>query len=84
MTPQVETRYTTIPKIMRSAAFQRGVAEVRAGRPPDFDGIEDGNDAWDYERGRQWAVIAPRMMPVMKGRKVNPQAVALFNRSDIR
>jgi hypothetical protein len=61
---------TTINKIIRGDAFHRGVAEIRAGLPPHFDRYDD----WDYERGRQWALVAPHSMPLMIGRKVNPEA----------
>jgi hypothetical protein len=53
---QVPTERTTLTAIMRSRAFQRGVAEVRAGRRPNYD----SENNWDYERGRQWAKAAPR------------------------
>jgi hypothetical protein len=60
---------------MRPADFRRGVEEVRAGAPPDFD----ASDNWAYERGRQWALIAPRSMPLYVGNRLNPKAVALFD-----
>lgn len=83
---QVATKPITVQQIMRSAAFQRGVADVRAGRRPRFDSnTRDGadigrvtNDAWDYERGRQWATVAPRSMPVIRGRKVNLKAINVY------
>jgi hypothetical protein len=61
---QVPTWPTSISAIIRTKAFARGVADVRAGRSPQFD---EEND-WDYERGRQWAVIAPPTMPLMHQR----------------
>jgi hypothetical protein len=79
---QVWTQPTTIAKIMRSPAFARGVAEVRAGRPPQFDAEND--PLWAYERGRQWAVAAPPTMPLMIGHRLNPQAIKLFKWSAIR
>jgi hypothetical protein len=79
MVEQVKTRATTVHAIMRSASFQQGVAEVRAGRRPSFD-----CDDWDYERGRQWAVAAPRAMPLMIGRRLNPKAVRVFEKARIR
>jgi hypothetical protein len=77
---QVWTVRTTVRAIIRSPSFQRGVAEVRAGRLPRFDTEND----WDYERGRQWAVVAPRSMPLLIGSKVNPKAVLIFKRNNIR
>jgi hypothetical protein len=76
---QVPTWPISISAIIRTKAFARGVADVRAGRSPQFD---EEND-WDYERGRQWAVIAPPTMPLMLGRRVNPRAVAIFKREQI-
>jgi hypothetical protein len=68
---------TTPRAIMRTAAFQLGVADARSGRKPRFD--EQGeDDAWNYERGRQWAVAAPASMSLTIGRRLNPDAVALF------
>jgi hypothetical protein len=82
MSQQVDTRRTTVPAIIRSAAFAKGVAEVRAGQRPRFD--DEGGDDWNYERGRQWAVAAPPTMPLMIGRKVNPKAIKIFYRSKIQ
>jgi hypothetical protein len=56
--------------IMGSDAFACGVADVRAGlgfrrghEPPPKPG-NDGTDwQWNYERGRQWAVIAGPDVP---------------------
>jgi hypothetical protein len=59
---------------MRSKQFRRGVREVREGKAPRFD----QEDNWSYEHGRQWAVFAPRDMPVMVGRQVNFKALMLF------
>jgi hypothetical protein len=69
----------SIERVMRSAAFRRGVDEVRAGKAPHFlDNDEETDNTWQYERGRQFAVIAPRSMPILIERKLNPKAVALF------
>lgn len=71
---QVPTRAVSAEYIMRHAAFARGVAEKRNGRPPDYD----ANDDWEYERGRLWASIAPLSMPLKIGGRLNPKAVALY------
>ena len=60
---------------MRSPAFERGLNDVRNGVPFDWR-IEP---AWDYERGRLFAHIAPLTWPLWIGRKLNPKAVALCN-----
>jgi hypothetical protein len=64
---------------MRTAAFRRGVADVRAGRKPRFDEQAEG-DHWDYERGRQFAVLAPRNMQIvlLQTKQLNPEAVEFF------
>jgi len=54
---------------------------VRAGIPPDFD----THDSWNYERGRQFGLIAPRSMPLyIDDVRLNPKAVTLFNRAHAR
>jgi hypothetical protein len=75
---QVPTERTTLAAIMRSRAFHRGVAEVRAGHPPNYE-----CDSWEYEYGRLWAITAPKNMPVMIGRRINPAAIDVYIRSDI-
>jgi hypothetical protein len=77
---QVPTLPTSTAKIMRSRGFLYGVDDVRCGRPPRFDEFAAADKLWSYERGRVWAVLAPRGMPVFVGRRLNPKAVALFNR----
>jgi hypothetical protein len=76
---QLPERLVSLSSIMRSAVFRRGVAEVRAGRPPRFD----DEDSWEYERGRQWAIAAPTTMQVKIGRRVNPDAIDVYNGSQI-
>jgi hypothetical protein len=68
---QVPVCRTTIKKIMSSSAFRAGVADLRAGlgyrreyeSPPA--GSEGGRISWrwNYERGRQWAMVAGSMQP---------------------
>jgi hypothetical protein len=53
---QADTMPVTVREIVTSPEFRAGVDEVRAGRPPAFDAWDD----WNYERGRAFAVIAPR------------------------
>jgi hypothetical protein len=90
MSEQVPTRAISAQAIMRSAAFVAGVEDVRNGRPPDYDAFtfNQGEEYlgaaskitahWNYERGRQWASLAPRLMPLKIGAALNPKAVALF------
>jgi hypothetical protein len=60
---------------MCSTAFHRGVAEVRAGRPPNFD---TADQPFLYEAGRQFAAIAPTTMLITVNGKLNPKAEYLF------
>jgi hypothetical protein len=90
MAGQVPTRGTTAKAIMRTAAFLAGVDDVRNGRPPnyetfnfsagedDLDAKEKINAHWNYERGRQWASLAPRSMLVKVDGALNPKAIALY------
>jgi hypothetical protein len=75
---QVETRRVSIESIMRTAAFRHGVNDVRKGRTPRFD--KWGNDDWEYEQGRQFAVLAPRSLEVVLEGQLNPEAVEFFRR----
>jgi hypothetical protein len=81
---QVPTVLVSVFTIMRGAAFRQGVADVRSGRAPRFDGeefvimpLERGppgdpnsfiNRQWNYERGRLFGILAPRNLPVVMPR----------------
>jgi hypothetical protein len=82
---QVPTVPATIREIMADPAFGRGVADVRAGRgyPRDFDAWGHTNSAWSYERGRQWATIAPRSVPLRTNGSITAAAVRWYGRADI-
>jgi hypothetical protein len=74
---QVTTARAFIEQIMRCPGFARGMEDKRAGLAPRFD--DYGEDRWwSYERGRQFAGIAPVSMTLELGGKLNPKAVALF------
>jgi hypothetical protein len=64
--------------IVCSEAFSRGVEDVRAGRAPKYDHQNEDN-AWAYERGRHWAVLAPPSMPLFIGKRVNKRALKIFD-----
>jgi hypothetical protein len=77
---QVATFPTTIEAIMSSPHFVLGVADQRAGRGYrsayatwDIDG------QWNYERGRAWAVSAPRSVELHRNGKLNPAAIRWFH-----
>jgi hypothetical protein len=88
---QVLTRGTTTQAIMRMPGFAAGVDDVRNGRPPNYEAFNFSQDTdereaskninrhWNYERGRLWACLAPRSMPLMINGKLNPKAIALFD-----
>jgi hypothetical protein len=69
---QADTYAATTRAIMNSPEFAVGVADVRAGKPFDYDRL-DGS--WEYERGRLWAWLAPVSMPLKIKGKLNPKAV---------
>ena len=76
---QIETVSVSIERIMGSKNFVLGVEDRRRGAPPRFDHEEtNGHDAWNYERGRLWASVAPFTMPLRIGKRLNPKAVALY------
>lgn len=79
MDDQVPTAFTTIASVMKSAAFRRGVDDVRSKRRPNFDPPAD--EDWDYERGRLFATLAPLDLQIMKGRGVNKAAEILFRKA---
>ena len=78
---QVCTRLTRTEVIMRHPNFERGLNDVRSGRPFDWR-IYDRYLA--YERGRLFGLIAPLTMPLRIDGKLNPKAIRLcdaaFNR----
>jgi hypothetical protein len=77
---QAATVLVTPSQVMARAAFAAGVNDVRTGAPIRFDSFSVDDD-WSYERGRQWALVAPMSMPLRLGRRLNPAAVLLFCRA---
>jgi hypothetical protein len=90
---QVRTRPLSTESVMASESFLRGVSDARRGLAPRFDGLEvvvmlDNDRAftdsqWNYERGRQFAILAPRDLRVMRsdGVRVNEAALAICKRA---
>jgi len=76
---QIRTRSTTAAGIMRDKRFQRGFADARAGLPPCFDDDVVGQQ-WGYERGRQFAVVAPRNLKLLVNGKLNPKALTAYEK----
>ena len=63
--------------------FQRGVDDVRRGRPPSFDRAGQNrrdriDSQWAYERGRQFGLIAPRRMQLRTKSRLNLDALRLL------
>jgi hypothetical protein len=80
---QIRTRGISIQAIMKTEAFRRGVLDQRAGRKPRFDEEANGpSGGWFYERGRQFATIAPRDLQVILERRLNPAAVLFYEEHD--
>jgi hypothetical protein len=81
MPTQFKTQRTTIVKIMKDSAFALGVYEYRAGLPLRDDRRRRTMDSyveqWNYERGRAWAAVAPRTMPLIINGKLNPAAIRI-------
>jgi len=81
---QIPTRPSTAVEIMSSPTFGLGAADVRTSRGyhADYD-LWDTNGQWSYERGRMWATLAPRNVPLKKlNGRINPDAV-LYWRGEI-
>jgi hypothetical protein len=76
---QVPVHSVGIYRIMSRPTFALGAADARAGRHyhRDYD-LWDVDGQWDYERGRMWAVLAPRNIPLKRDGKINPAAVVFF------
>jgi hypothetical protein len=89
MEQQEQTWVASTEEIMQTADFARGVADKRSNRPPAFETYnfyQDESDQaaeakinglWNYERGRQWACLAPPTMALNINGKLNPKAVSL-------
>jgi hypothetical protein len=75
---QIRVRLTTAAAIMATPEFQLGLEHARAGTAFDWGiGGSDINRAWNFERGRLFAGIAPLDMPLRIRGKLNPKAVRL-------
>jgi hypothetical protein len=71
--PQVPV---TIREIMEDRLFAVGITDARAHRPyPAHYDRWGVNDQESYERGRAWAMAAPRDLPLRIGGKLNPRAL---------
>jgi hypothetical protein len=89
---QCNTFPVTVEWIMSRPEFTLGFAHVRNGKKFDTwagcghskktDRRSAAGRAWDYERGRIFACLAPRNMPLrLADGRLNPEAVKLCNRA---
>jgi hypothetical protein len=89
---QIVTHPVTTEWIMSRPEFALGFMDVRTGKRFDcWAGVKPAtkNDrrtvtsrAWGYERGRIFACLAPRNMPLrLPDGRLNPEAVRLCNRA---
>jgi hypothetical protein len=89
---QIGTRPVTTEWIMSRCEFALGFAQVRTGKKFDCwagvkpsrkgDGQSVRDRAWNYERGRAFACLVPRHMPLrLADGRLNPEAVKLCNRA---
>jgi hypothetical protein len=76
MIRQIQTKPTTTTAVIRSRAFVRGFNEVKAGKPLNYDAFLDSNDQWNYERGRQFALLFNGALK--KGAKVTMSAALML------
>jgi hypothetical protein len=71
---QADIEIVSTAAIMRDPSFLRGVEEYRARKRPNFESTD-----WAYERGRQFAAIAPRDLPITTPTgRLNRKALAIF------
>ena len=80
---QVQTFITTVDQIMRDPAFALGAADVRAALPfrRQYDRW-DTNTQWNYERGRAWALLAPRHIKIRdRNGKLNADAARWYRQA---
>jgi hypothetical protein len=76
---QVPTWPTTIAAIMSSCEFAMGAADARAGRGYRSAYATWGsNRQWNYERGRAWGLLAPRLVTLKRNGKVTAEARRWF------
>jgi hypothetical protein len=81
---QIPTYQATIQEIMSEPSFALGVADVRAGRNfrPAYTAWSTDMQ-WDYERGRQWARLAPASVVLKRNGRITREAVAWYMTADI-
>jgi hypothetical protein len=74
---QVQTTPGSLRGAVNSKVFMDGVRAVRKGKPLNYDYSTIVNDQWNYERGRQFALLWDG--PVKNGRQVTYSAMFAAN-----
>jgi hypothetical protein len=80
--PQVDVGPISDTAIIRSAAFQAGVEDVRAVRPPRFDQFT--NASFLYEWGRQFGVLVPAPFPLTRNDRPTREGRQMLRRAFAR
>lgn len=77
---QVKTTSTSINSIIHSRHFIIGYNDAIGGKPYNDDYEKyAGNDQWNYERGRLYAIATSGSTPPKNGKRVNYRAIMRFN-----
>ena len=78
---QIAIRAVSVEWIMGQPEFALGVADARAGRPTrtDYESWSDSDHQWNYERGRQWARLAPRSVVLKRQGKITKEAMRYYS-----
>jgi hypothetical protein len=74
-----ETEPTSAIWIMEQPTFAQGAADARArrGYPKAYEHW-DYDDQWNYERGRQWAQLAPPSVKLKRKGKITFEAMRYY------
>lgn len=76
---QVQTKKASLRGAVNSKAFMDGVRSVRKNKPFNYDYSTVVNDQWNYERGRQFALVW--FGEVKEGRHVTWAAMVAADRA---
>jgi len=76
---QIKTRVVTLKSIIHNRYFTLGFTEVLQGKPfsPEYDKWAT-NEQWQYERGRQFAILTKGEVPPKVGKKVSNWAIYAY------
>lgn len=76
---QIATRKVTLKSIIHNRYFTLGFAEVLQGKPfnSEYDTWETRSQ-WQYERGRQFAILTKGEVKPKHGKSVNTRAIYAY------